>query len=268
MYMYTYVYIHMQSTDALLLTDKHLAVMEGTTLETRFKMKVCDIGAAATRGSGVLVTLKPPSSSSSKYFTEALGVSTAVREVMTDTFDALQHTTRTATHYNALQHTAMHCTTLLKPPSSSSSKYCSEASSLPKASNVLQRGAVCCSALQCVAVCCSALQCSAVCRSVPLQFVMCSSLCLPPSLTRTLSIYTSHTHSLVIRSPCRYQGEFLPDNAIHIYTSPLVGIRERASPESLSLITSGRGSLFDNDKGRCTEVLPECVPNLQNTVFL
>ena len=154
----------------------------------------------------------------------------------------------------------MHCNTLLKPPSSSSSKYCSEASSLP-------RPVMCCTVLQCVAVCCSALQCSAVCRSVPLQFVMCSSLCLPPSLTRTLSIYTSHTHSLVIRSPCRYQGEFLPDNAIYIYT-PLVGIRERASPESLSLITSGRESLFDNDKGICTEVLPESFPNLQNTVFL
>jgi hypothetical protein len=38
--------------DAVLLTDKHLAVMEATTLEKRFKLKITEITSASIKGSG------------------------------------------------------------------------------------------------------------------------------------------------------------------------------------------------------------------------
>jgi hypothetical protein len=73
-------YVMLQSLDALLLTDKHLAVMQECTLEKRFRHKITDIASAATKGTGVLITIKAPAPSSSKFLTEALGVSSPVRE--------------------------------------------------------------------------------------------------------------------------------------------------------------------------------------------
>ena len=73
-------YVPLQSMDAVLLTDKHLAVMQMSTLEPRFKLKISEVSGAATKGNSVLVSVKPPSASSTKYLTEALGVTTAVRE--------------------------------------------------------------------------------------------------------------------------------------------------------------------------------------------
>ena len=75
-----YVVLQAESMEAILLTDQTLAVMQVCTLERRFKVKVAEIESAVTKGSGVLVTIKPPAATSSKYFSEAIGVSVAVRE--------------------------------------------------------------------------------------------------------------------------------------------------------------------------------------------
>ena len=49
--------------DAVLLTDKHLAVMEATTLEKRFKLKMSEIASTSIKGSGgePLLSLVPSS---------------------------------------------------------------------------------------------------------------------------------------------------------------------------------------------------------------
>ena len=75
-------YFELQKTsmDAVLLTDKHLVVIDEHSLEKRFKVNISDISAATTKGTGVLICIKPPTLSSSKYLSEALGVSSAVRE--------------------------------------------------------------------------------------------------------------------------------------------------------------------------------------------
>jgi hypothetical protein len=48
--------------DAVLLTDKHLAVMESTTLEKRFKLKISEIASVSIKGSGGTLGLPAGSS--------------------------------------------------------------------------------------------------------------------------------------------------------------------------------------------------------------
>ena len=48
-------YLAMTGMEDVLLTDKHLVVMQTTTLEKRFKHGLSDIVSACTKGNGVLV---------------------------------------------------------------------------------------------------------------------------------------------------------------------------------------------------------------------
>jgi hypothetical protein len=48
-------YLAMTGMEDVLLTDKHLVVMQTTTLEKRFKHSLFDIASACTKGNGVLV---------------------------------------------------------------------------------------------------------------------------------------------------------------------------------------------------------------------
>ena len=69
------------------LYDLHAAKEAGYLKFKRFdggnyhgEVLVSDISTGTTKGTGVLICIKPPTLSSSKYLSEALGVSSAVRE--------------------------------------------------------------------------------------------------------------------------------------------------------------------------------------------
>uniref|UniRef100_A0A6U6DH86 Intermembrane lipid transfer protein VPS13-like C-terminal domain-containing protein n=1 Tax=Guillardia theta TaxID=55529 RepID=A0A6U6DH86_GUITH len=74
------LYCRLQGTDAVMLTDKRLVVMEVCTLEKRWKVDVSDISSVKTTGSGVIIHTRPPSMQDIKFFKEALGVTNSARE--------------------------------------------------------------------------------------------------------------------------------------------------------------------------------------------
>jgi len=89
-------------------------------------------------------------------------------------------------HCNTLQHTAIHCSTLLRNATDNMSpsmapiyidvnrlKKSCDSSCVPGCCRVLQCVAVYCSVLQCVTVCCSVLQSVAVCCSVSQSVTVC-----------------------------------------------------------------------------------------------